>query len=50
MGAEILRTFFSRMIQPLRWQEVTMWMHLRPSCHNCPSSIELGDTKINTPI
>jgi hypothetical protein len=27
-----------------------MWMHLRPSCHNCPSSIELGDTKINTQI
>jgi hypothetical protein len=27
-----------------------MWMYLRPSCPNCPFSVELGNTEINTQI
>jgi hypothetical protein len=49
-GMEILQTFFNRRIQPLRRQEVTMWMHPGPSCHDRPFSVELGDTEINTRI
>jgi hypothetical protein len=50
MGAELLQTFFSRRVQPLPRQEVTMWMNLGPSCLDHPFSAELGDTEINTRI
>jgi hypothetical protein len=47
-GVEILWTFFSHGVQPLRQREVIMWMHPRLSCPDCPFSTELGDMEINT--
>jgi hypothetical protein len=47
---EILQTFFSRRIQPLRQREVASWMHPGPSCPDHLFSAELGDTEINTQI
>jgi hypothetical protein len=49
-GVEILRTFFSRGVQPLRRREVNVRMHLEPSCPNYPFSVELGNIGINTQI
>jgi hypothetical protein len=50
MGVEILRTSFSRGVQPLRRREVNVWMHSGPSCPDCPFSMELGNTGIETQI
>jgi hypothetical protein len=50
MGADFLWTFFSRLVQPLSQREMTMWMYLGPSCPDCPFSLELDDTEINTLI
>jgi hypothetical protein len=49
-GMEILRTFFNLGVQPLRRREVNMWMHMGPSCSDCPFSAELGNMGINTRI
>jgi hypothetical protein len=50
MGADLLQTFVSRFIQPLRSWEMTMWMYPGPSCHDRPVSTELDDMEINTRI
>jgi hypothetical protein len=50
MGTDLMRTFFSRWVQPLRQDEKTMWMYHGPSCPNRPFSNELGDMEINNRI
>jgi hypothetical protein len=50
MGVETLRTFFSCGVQPLRRQEVNVQMHSGLSCPDCPFSMVLGNTGINTQI
>jgi hypothetical protein len=49
-GDALLRTFFDRQIQPLRWQKTEMWLYLGPSCLDRPSSEELDAVEINTQI
>jgi hypothetical protein len=46
MGIDLLSTFFSHRVQPLRRQETIMWMYPGPSCPDQPFSEELGDTDI----
>jgi hypothetical protein len=46
----LLRTFFSQRVQPLRQQVMTMWMYLWPSCPDRPFFEELDDAEINTRI
>jgi hypothetical protein len=48
MGLDLLWTFLSHRVQPLRQLGMTMWMYMEPSCPNRPLSEELGDTEINT--
>jgi hypothetical protein len=48
MGLDLLLTFVSHHVQPLRQREMTTWMYPGPSCPDHPFSIELYDTKINT--
>jgi hypothetical protein len=47
LGADILRTFISRRVQPLRWQEMTMWRYPRPGCLDRSFSAELVDTEVD---
>jgi hypothetical protein len=47
-GADLLRTFFSHRVQPLRRREMTLWMYPGLSCPDHPFSTQLGDTEINT--
>jgi hypothetical protein len=47
-GADLMWTFVSHLVQPLRQREMTMWMYLGSSCPDRPFSVELGDTEINT--
>jgi hypothetical protein len=49
-GADLLRTFVSRRIQPLNQQEMTLWLYPRLGCPDCSLSTELDETKINTRI
>jgi hypothetical protein len=49
-GADLLLTFFSCRVQPLRQRVMTMWMYPGPRCPDCPFSEELGDTDMNTQI
>jgi hypothetical protein len=48
MGTDLLRTFFSYRVQPLRQRVMTMWLYQGPCCPDYPFSEELGDTEINT--
>jgi hypothetical protein len=50
MGVDLLQTFVSCRVQPLRQQGMTMWMYPGPSCPSHPFSVELGDTENNTQI
>jgi hypothetical protein len=50
MGADLLWTFFSYRVQPLRQRVMTMWMYPGPCCPDRPFSKELGDIDINTHI
>jgi hypothetical protein len=47
---EILWTFLSRGVQPLRQQEATVKVSPGPSCLVCPSFTRPGGTKINSQI
>jgi hypothetical protein len=49
-GVEILQTFFSRGVQPLRRREVNAWMHPGTCCPDCPFPAELGNMGIKTRI
>jgi hypothetical protein len=49
-GTDLLRTLVNRYIQPLRWQEITMWMYPGSSCPDGPFSTELDDMEVNTQI
>jgi hypothetical protein len=42
----LLRTFFSRQIQPLRRRRTKMWTYLGPSCPNRPSFEELSVVEV----
>jgi hypothetical protein len=50
MGVDLLQTFVSCHVQPLRQREMTMWMYPGPSCPNHRFSAESDDTEINTRI
>jgi hypothetical protein len=50
MGVNLLWTFVSRRIQPLRQLEITIWMYPGLSCPGHPFSVELDDMEINTQI
>jgi hypothetical protein len=50
MGADLLQTFVSSHVEPLRQREMTMWMYPGPSCPDHPFSTELGDAEFNTRI
>jgi hypothetical protein len=49
-GTNLLQTFFNHRVQPLRQQEMAMWMYLGPICPDRPFSVELGNTEINTRV
>jgi hypothetical protein len=48
MGADLLQSFFSHRVQPLRQWEMTMWIYPGPSCPDSPFSEKLGGMEINT--
>jgi hypothetical protein len=48
-GVDLMRTFVSHRVQPLRQREMTMLMYLGPSCPDRPFSAELDDTEIYSP-
>jgi hypothetical protein len=50
MGADLLRTFVSCRIQPLRRRVMTMWVYPGPSCPDHSFFTKLDDAKINTGI
>jgi hypothetical protein len=50
MSMNLVRTFFSRRVQPLRQWKTTMWMYLGPSCPDRSFYEESGDVEINTRI
>jgi hypothetical protein len=50
MGMNLLQTFVSHHVQPLRQREMTIWMYPGSSYPDRPFSVELGDTEINTQI
>jgi hypothetical protein len=50
MGEHLLRTFFSRRVQPLRQRVTQMWLYPRPSCPDHPFFEELGNAENNTRI
>jgi hypothetical protein len=47
---DLLWTFFSRQVQLLHQQEMTMSMYPGPSCPHNTFSEELGDTEVNTRV
>jgi hypothetical protein len=47
---DILRTFVSHHVEPLHQRDKTMWMYPGPSCPDCPFSVELDGTEVNTHI
>jgi hypothetical protein len=50
MGVNLLQTFVSHHVQPLRQREMTIWMYPGSSYPDRPFFVELGDTEINTQI
>jgi hypothetical protein len=46
MGADLLRTFVSHHVQPLRPRGMTVRMYPGPNCPVHPFSVELGDTEL----
>jgi hypothetical protein len=48
MGMDLLRIFLSHRVQPLRQQEMTIWMYPGPSFPDRPFSAELDGMKVNT--
>jgi hypothetical protein len=50
MGTDLLWTFVSCHVPPLRQLEMTMCIYPGPSCLDRPFSAELGDMEINTQI
>jgi hypothetical protein len=46
MGVDLLRTFVSCHVEPLRRREITMWMYPRPTYPNRSFSVELDSTEI----
>jgi hypothetical protein len=47
-GANLLKMFFSRRIQPLRQRKTKMLLYTGPSCPNHPSSDELSAAEFNS--
>jgi hypothetical protein len=47
MGADLLRIFVGRRIQPLRRREMTMWMYPGLGCLDHSFSAELNNVEIN---
>jgi hypothetical protein len=50
MGVDLLHTFISLRVQPLRRWEVTMWRYPEPSCLDCPFSAELADVEVDSQV
>jgi hypothetical protein len=50
MGTDLLQTFVSRRVQPLRRWEITMWMYPGPSCPDRSFSAKLDNVEINARI
>jgi hypothetical protein len=50
MGVDLLRTFVSSHILPLRLWEMTMWRYPGPGCPDHSFQAGLGDTEIDTCI
>jgi hypothetical protein len=50
MGMNLLWTFFSCRVQPLRQWVTTMWLYSQPSCPDHPLSEKMGEAEINTQI
>jgi hypothetical protein len=50
MGVDLLRTYIVRLVQPLRWWEVTMWRYPGHSCHHCSFPIELVNAEVDTRV
>jgi hypothetical protein len=50
MGADLLWTFVSHCIQPLRRWAVTMLMYPGPGCFDCSFSAELDNAEIDTKV
>jgi hypothetical protein len=50
MGADLLRTFVSRSVQPLQRWEMIMWVFLGPSYPDRSFSAKPDDAKINAQI
>jgi hypothetical protein len=48
IAADLLRTFISYHVEPLRRREVTMWRYLGPNSPDRPFSAELGDMEVDT--
>jgi hypothetical protein len=50
MGADLLRTFVSRRVQPLQQWEMPMWMYLGPSYPDHSFFAELGNAEIDIQV
>jgi hypothetical protein len=49
-GTDLLRTFVSRRIQPLRWPKMTMWRYPGPDCPDRSFYAEMGDAEVDTHV